>query len=175
MKITVQNSMADWLAFQTYFFDHSKHLRKQRMILRLIFILIFLFIAVTTTVMHGFNILILSAMTMALIVWLIIQNRLFRKSMLKQARKTLESGQNRQLNIDMSVELTEEQMNLKSSLSQSSYKWELVEKVVIYSGYIFIFLDPVKAIVIPGRYFESDEAFKEFYHTAKEYKGKQTV
>lgn len=71
--------------------------------------------------------------------------------------------------------LSEDWIIEKTDVNEDRKRWKGVYKIIDYNGYIFIFISPIVAHIIPKRYFQSIEHAKEFYNKAIELHQKSLI
>ena len=82
----------------------------------------------------------------------------------------IEEGKNKELNTNVNINVSEEKIIIQAENSNSTIKWDLVEKIVTYNDYIFIYISAIKAIIIPKKYFKNGETFLAFHELLMKYK-----
>jgi hypothetical protein len=90
----------------------------------------------------------------------------YKRSMKYSITKMLENGQNKGTIGSHSITITDHELRETTEVSDSRWTWSGVERVEQTTDYIFIFISPVMAHIIPKRAFESPDTAAMFYTTA---------
>jgi hypothetical protein len=162
MKIQFQVTLDDALAFNDYFIDHSAFHKRYYWITFMIPFLFALLIVITTP----------EFLWQALIipvVWIIAYPPFYKWSNRYSARKIYLSGPNKGSLGEHTVIVTEESLLETTEVNEARWQWSGVERVEQNENYIFIFVGPNVAHIIPKRAFSTPELSTEFYDTTRQF------
>lgn len=70
---------------------------------------------------------------------------------------------------EKTIEISEEGINEKHSLSHSFYSWDCIESILENQGDIYLFLDKMLALIIPATAFSSEAEKAEFRGRIEKY------
>jgi len=163
MQLTYELEKADLLAFQRYHFKTSPALKKMRRFLFLVLLVFVSFIAfdsgslINTAVSFVFNLAVGAS-----IVWVSTwagNEYIFRRGV-PQGKDNGQTGHH-QLIID------EHKVIEVTSINEIHHQWKGVDRVEQNEEYIYIFIMPQAAHIIPKRAFINPGQAQQFFHTAK--------
>jgi len=157
----------DLLSFTIYHAQHSPSLRRSRLIYQIapsaflgLFALVWLEVGdVIRAVVHLF----LCAL------WLLFGSRYWFWRVKRQRRRILSEGQ-KSYPQRQTLAISPAGIWVSSEDTESKMKWSAVEKIVTNEGYIYIYVSPLNALVVPKNMFRSETEYESFVETARRYR-----
>ena len=130
-KLLNQNSIDDWLEFNKYHYYNSKSLKNQRVLIRFIGPIFFSIFVICHSYYKSFDLVLAVVFAVISILWIVFYPKKGEADILKRVKKMIEEGKNKELNTDIKIKVSEENIFVKSENITSTVNWELVEKIVM--------------------------------------------
>ncbi|WP_416825623.1 YcxB family protein [Ectobacillus polymachus] len=169
MRVEYELKEEDFLAFQLYFVKHSKTVQRslilQRFLIPILFILVSFFISYST---HSPLLSLFLVYFIAAVLWIILWPNYFYGIIRRRTKKMLREGKHTNLLGKCVVTVTEKEIIEESPTERSSVRLALIDKVEENDDYIIIFLNAIKACMIPKRSFPDEQSEKDFIVRLKE-------
>ena len=87
---------------------------------------------------------------------------IYRKNVIRQARKLFKEGSNKSLIGRQEMRLSPDGIHYKTVASESNLNWSSIDKVLQNDKYIFMYIGAINALVVPKSAFASSRQQKEF-------------
>jgi len=160
----------DVVAFNLYHHAHSPGTQRMATIVRFVPPALFMLLAMYEVVRHGVRSP-MTTMTLAIAIvvmlpWTLLFPLFFRRILARQVQSMLKEGSKKSFG-KMSVELTKEHVVETGPAEERRVKWSAVEKIAATEGYLFVYVSPIAAIVVPRRAFDTRDEFVSFVNMAK--------
>lgn len=169
IKIEYELTKEDYLNFNLYHLNHSKMIKKslfiQRYIVSIVFLIVpFIFSSITEMPLYVY----FPVFALIWLLWIIFYKKYFDRIAIKRIEKMLNEGKNLCLLGKYSVETNEDGFIEICPNGESKITWNGIDKVVENELYIFIYIDSVRAYIIPKRAFTNDNLKNEFLQSVTE-------
>jgi len=99
----------------------------------------------------------------------------YRRKLTKIVDGMISEGKNRNILSHHRLDISPEAITDSSKFEKTSNAWQAIERVVKNEDYAFIYIDSLKAFIVPRRAFADAGAFDEFIHTAMRYRENAAV
>lgn len=165
-KITYTLEFEDWVAFNQHHNQNWPYARRVRWLIRILLSLVFVILALLYLVL-GDMILFFFFVLMAL-VWFFGLPWLFDFSIRQRLKKLIAGGKNMWLGRH-EMTISPDMFSSKNDTGEGKYNWQTVEKIDVTKDYIFIYVTPVSALIIPGRSFKGEISFTELARLSQKY------
>jgi hypothetical protein len=160
MKIEFKNTIEDIQHFSEYDSKNSPFKKRRTNISRYGYPILFFIVLIPAIIKQAlFNItlwFIVSA------IWFLILPKLNLLSTKRQIMKQYKGGKNKILLSSRSLELSEQGIWVVTEHSESFIKWDALEKIGKDKKYIFIYVDPQSALIVPRDSFRDENEANEF-------------
>jgi hypothetical protein len=165
-EITFNIEVSDMKAFQRYHRWHSKSYRRMWIALLVLFFGISLNEAIRAEWAEGSRVLLFFVMwgimlmifSVYWLIWLVLVQ--FR---------TWKDGARHGILGEHTITLTPEALRERTAVNEGTAAWKGIYRIDANASYLFIYLQPEMAHVIPRRAFPTPEAAEEFLATARAY------
>jgi YcxB-like protein len=141
----------DALAFCAYHVDHSPSVQQQLVRARYLYPLVGLGVGLASWLLAG-RLAELVAAAVFGSVWTLWWPGHWRRRYLRQAATLYREGHNASLFGEHRLDVESDEMVLRSPTGLvSSYPWASIERVIEQPGYLFVYVNALTAITVPGR------------------------
>jgi hypothetical protein len=175
MKIEFETTVDDLTDFNLYVAYHHPRL-KRKMLFNVIFLLfgICVFITIGALSLIGFKdtlfaIIVLFAAVLLVVYYFVT----FTPKRVRTKIKKLLLRQNRKLPNEeicrRKVTISPEDISSSSEFGEAATPWSAITEIVRTDSHLFLFMDPVKACIVPKRAFRDEASFDRFVETARDY------
>jgi hypothetical protein len=155
-QFTYTLEVEDWLAFNQYHAQNFAAIRRNRKILQIVFALIFILLS-GLYLLSG-SLFMAAFWGVMAVLWLFGLQKFVDWSMKKRLLKALAGGKNSWLGL-YEASITPEAFFSKSRTGEGKYYWQAMEQIVSTDDYIFIYVTPLSAVIIPKRTYSGDMPF----------------
>jgi YcxB-like protein len=171
MKIHFYLSPSDMAAFSVHAFPRTRQYRRNLLICRLIGPLTFFFAMYLFARFEDpltFYALLGLAGVMS-ILWLATYGSISRDRLRKRVKKLYSSGDTGRMLGETELDLTPEGIASRNPLGEASVKWGAVQRIDDTKDYVYLFLDPLSAFIIPKAELPDEETGELLVATARRY------
>ncbi|WML32939.1 YcxB family protein [Clostridium sp. OS1-26] len=105
------------------------------------------------------------------LLWVIFYPKYFKLVVKRRINKMLDEGKQENLFGRYSILITHEGILENSNMGQSNTNWNAVERLIETEEYIYIYISPVNAYIVPKRVFQDAMRKSEFINLIEQYSG----
>lgn len=165
MEIQYHLSEEDVVKFNLYHVKNSRigknSLRWQRIFSPVIFLLFAYFLTIFTELEAG---PLYATFVVTAILWVIFYPKYFYFHITRQVRKMLREGKNEGLVGDHEMRLTKAGITDSSSTGETKLTWQGISEIHEDADYFFLYNSSVSAYILPKRYIDEPEQFREYLY-----------
>ena len=172
IEIEYQLNTDDLIAFNSYVFKRKQYECAYCKPLKLMMIFsvagaVLSSVSLTSTIELSKLSFVFIGMFLGVVVLTLLIAYLFENS----TKEMYSAKENKNLHIFMKkkLEITSSSIKEKTKVSEVAYQWLTTQRVEKDQEYIFVFLAPCMASIIPKRAFKSEEEYENFYQKCVEY------
>jgi hypothetical protein len=160
MKIEFKNTIEDVQNFSQYHSKNSPPIKRRTNLSRYGYPILFFIVLIPAIIKQAlFNIVLWLIVSL---IWFIILPKLNFLSTKRHIMKEYKGGKNKILLSNRSLELSEQGISVVTEHSESFIKWDAIEKIEKDKKYIFIYVDPQSALIVPRDCFRDEKEANEF-------------
>jgi hypothetical protein len=171
MTLTYKMELEDWLALNRFYRQTSPEAKKRlwQSQLWLMLAVIATFFSFMVSRRNSIDaVTVFSTLIGGAIIFMVL-SKAQEFSFEKQARKAYESEHNKMLRQATTLTITPDHLSTRTSLSESTIKWSMVENLWTTDEHIFILLSGNTALIIANRAFESEEQREQCIELLEQY------
>lgn len=163
MDLHYQLTKDDYIAFNLNAYEHSQAMSRSLWTARLCSLIFVLFPLIVPMVGGDFMPGLFIFFCILAIVWFFITPKFFFRSVRRNLSKVIDEKMGDQLPLDERLELTEEGL-LEGAGSDREYRtsWAGIVKITETSDYLFFYINPMAAIILPKKVIGERELDKLF-------------
>ncbi|EHK2441429.1 YcxB family protein [Clostridium perfringens] len=175
MTINYKNTCDDLIAFSTYIFENDRTIQRKIKILQILIPILIMLLYLNFAGIYKANMtLFIFYLTLAVFFVILapfISKFKYKREFHRKLNSIVSHGgvKDNILTLD-EKEIVHEDENILLKL-----KWNGVQKVSIIDNYIFIFIDELRAIMVPNDAFKSEEEKKDFLDIIYRYINKEKI
>lgn len=156
MQIDFELTKQDYINFNIFHINYSKTLRKMLFIQRYIVSLSFLIVPFVASWVTSIPLWYwLSVFVFTYIIWILFYWKYFKWNMGRKISKMVEEGKTDVMLGKQGVKLDESTIINNSSMNSSETKYQAIENIIETKDYIYVYISPVQAYIIPVSAFEN--------------------
>ena len=168
MKLQFLLTEKDYIEFNIYHMNHSPTYKKaiffQRYILSLVYLILPFFFAQTSTIPLGFWLI---PFIIVWLLWVLFYKRYAQKRSLRYIRNMIKEGRVGNSFGKITIELNDKGIVETTDNGESTTKWNGIDKLGESKDYFFLYMDSLKAYIVPKRCFVNDEEKDAFINEVK--------
>lgn len=155
-QFTYTLEVEDWLAFNQYHARNLASVRRSRQLLQILFPILFVLLAFLALLAGDLGTAVFMAVVAAL--WLFGLQKFLAWLTQRRLKKIIAGGKNSWLGL-YEAAIIPEAFFSKSGTGEGKYYWRAMEQIVPTDDYIFIYVTPLSAVIIPKRTYNGDMPF----------------
>ncbi len=163
MEIKYELNKDDYIEFNLNYVENSKAMKKnvfiQRYLVSIIFLLVPFALKKSTDIPFSYW---MTVFIIAYTLWVVFYPKYFNKTVKKNVEKMLGEGNSNSLYGEHKLSLTEDGITETNEAEKLEIGWNSIEKIVKTEEHIFIYLDSIKAYIVPKRAFKDNKEEEEF-------------
>lgn len=171
MQIHYELNKKDYIDFNMNHFSISPTLKRTIFLQRYIFSIIYLIIPfVLTTVSDipfGYW---ASIFGITYILWVVFYPRYFMKTVQRNIEKLMNEGHTKSMLGEHSLTLTDEGVIEKNNSGETKTNWSSIEKIVQTDEHLYIYIDSIKAYIVPIKAFKGESEKQYFLNEIRKYR-----
>ncbi len=156
VQFTYTVEVEDWLAFNQHHARSLASVRRSRKLLQILFPVLFVLLAFMALLAGDLGTAVF--MTVLAALWLFGLQKFLAWITQKRLKNIIAGGKNSWLGL-YEASITPEAFFSKSRAGEGKYYWHAMEQILTTDDYIFIYVTPLSAVIIPKRTYNGDMPF----------------
>ena len=175
MRIEFENTLEDKIAFLQHIYKTSPSMKRRRLMLIYLFPILWFIILVLPSISSKEIYVEIIIWFVISIVWMIFIPYLYKRGLIRNARKLYSEGENKGAIGKHIIEVNPEYIEDITDFGEYKIKWNAINKVETDNSHIYIFISSVAAHVIPKKYFNSNSEVENFLNEIQNHINKKKV
>ncbi len=161
MEIRYDVSLGDIIEFNLFHVEHSKTVKKQVMLIRILVPVVYILLGVAFSLIWD-NIFYAITFAVLSVVWFLIYKSIYRARVKKSVVKMLGEDKNRGMIGPKVLRLEGGKLSYESETSATEFKGKFVNRVLESETCYYLYTTSINAVVVPKSAFESKAQESEF-------------
>ena len=169
MNIEFQNTLEDILALNWYHHRASPGARRTLLLFQYGLPVAIVLIVVIITFAAGWSTFTIVPAVVLALAWFALVPRMQKRNLQKQVVKLYAEGRDRGIVTGHKVSMSSSSITDRTDRGETKTAWKDVDKVVGTEKYVFIYVGPESALIVPRGAFPGESEYRAFLDAAMRY------